>query len=76
MSDPGGLLPCPLCGSSNVSLQNGERHRSGVCGKTQEFAASGGGGGDNLARKAGWTVEWRPQPFVRCPNHLKTTGAG
>ncbi len=42
--------------------------RCGACGKSKDFADPAGGGGDNVARKAGWRIEWRPAPFVRCPD--------
>lgn len=44
----------------------GARVICGGCGKRQEFAKMAGGGGDTQARAAGWQIEWRPRPFVRC----------
>lgn len=44
--------------------------KCGQCLASKSFAAPGGGGGDTLARKAGWKIEWLPQPFVRCPSCL------
>jgi hypothetical protein len=40
--------------------------RCGACGKLQQFGIPSYGG-DTLARQAGWQIEWRPLPFVRCP---------
>lgn len=40
----------------------------GDCGTQRDFIRRGAGGGDAMAREAGWQIEWRPRPFVRCPN--------
>lgn len=54
----------PLSGSCEPF--SGVRVICGRCGKAAEFAKFGGGG-DSIARKAGWHVEQRPRPIVRCP---------
>ena len=54
-------------GRDLVQFFQGARVRCGECGKEAEFAKSGSGGGDTLARQAGWLIQW-PKPFVRCPD--------
>lgn len=54
---------------------HGARVRCGQCDKVQTFSGEAGGG-DNMARKAGWTIVWRPQPFVRCPKCQAPKAAG
>lgn len=53
--------------SGRCDFFSGARVVCGKCGKNQEFSKHASGGGDTLARQAGWQIEWRPRPYVRCP---------
>lgn len=52
--------------SDRCDFFRGARVRCGLCGAQKDFSAFAEGP-DALARKAGWRIEWYPQPFVRCP---------
>lgn len=52
--------------TDRCDFYQGAAVQCGGCGKRQDFAKKAHGP-DALAREAGWTIEWRPRPYVRCP---------